>query len=130
MRLWTNFPAHKLWGGALYALLLHPHNLYFKLYQMISLYTHSLPLNVLTKFSVLRVLGLKKAFKICLFNNFKTKFLIFEYFPKISLEMNSFYTILIPSTPYVKFKFSFFLIVTQGQGGPKTLKHLMISKRY
>ena len=51
------------------------------------------------------------------FKNVKTKILIFEYFQKISSEMNStypFYPILMPTTPYV---FFFFLFV----GGPKSI---------
>ena len=53
--------ANKLRGGALYALL--SHNPYWIWYQTISLYTHSLPLNFLIAFSVLRVQGLKRASK-------------------------------------------------------------------
>ena len=60
---------------------------------------------LLTIFSVLRVLGLKKASKFELFLKSKTKILIFEYFPKIPSKMISthpFYPILIPNTAYVK----------------------------
>ena len=42
------------------------------------------------------------------FKKFKTKIFIFEYCPKIPLEMNSthpFYLFLIPNTSYVKFSF-------------------------
>ena len=44
-----------------------PHNPYWKWYQTIPLYTHSLPLIFIDFFSVLRVLGLKKASKFDLF---------------------------------------------------------------
>ena len=47
----------------------------------------------------------KKPYNMPFFKKFKTKIFIFEYFPKIPLEMNSthpFYPILIPNTSYVK----------------------------
>ena len=64
------------------------------------------------------MLGLKKASKFDLFQNVKTKILIFEYFPKIPSEMNAmhpFYPILIPNTQYVKFSLFFFLVVGGSQ---------------
>ena len=71
----------------------------------IHIYLHVLLLNFLTPFS-LRMLCLKKPYNMDFFKKFKTKIFIFEYYPKIPLEMNSthpFYPILIPNIPYVKF---------------------------
>ena len=78
-------------------------------------HTHSLPLIFLKNFSVLMVLGLKKASTFAFFKNVKTKIFIFVYFPKFPSEINSthpFYPILILNTPYVKFSLFF-------QGVPK-----------
>ena len=67
----------------------------------------------------MRVLGLKKASKFDLFKNVQPKILIFEYFPKISSEMNfvhPFYPVLIPNTPYGKFLFFSFLFLGEPRG--------------
>ena len=52
---------------------------YRKGYQTIHLYTHSLPLNLFEKVSVMRMPGLKKASD---FNHFKAKIFILNIFQK------------------------------------------------
>ena len=65
-----------------------------------------LPLNFFEKFSVLRVLGFKKASKFDFFRN----------------ELHAvFFPILIPSTQYVKFSLFFFLVV----GGSQKSKSIL-----
>ena len=64
------------------------------------------------------------------FKKFKTKIFIFDYYPKMPLEMNSthpFYPILIPNASYVK---NFILFVGGPQGVPELNKNLMMSKNY
>ena len=88
-----------------------------------------LPLNFFEKIISFEGARPEKGIKIYSFQKLqKTKILIFEYFSKIPSEMNSndpFYPILIPNTPYLKFKFFFFLVVGGSKGvpgGPKNLK--------
>ena len=87
---------------------------FWHIYSISHIYSHFPLLNFLTTFS-LRMLCLKKPYNMDFFKKFKTKIFIFEYYPKIPLEMNSthpFYPILIPNTSYVK---NFILFV----GGPR-----------
>ena len=72
------------------------HKAYYKWYQTISLYTHSLPIIVFEKKkSDLRVLGLKKASKFDLFQKFKNQNLHFWIFSKTSFR-NDLHTPILP----------------------------------
>ena len=53
------------------------------------LYAHTLPLNQLTKYSVLRVVGLKETSKFDLFTKFLNQILHFWIFSKKKSELNS-----------------------------------------
>ena len=81
----------------------------------IHIYLHVLLFNFITTFSF-RMLCLKKPYNMDFLKKIKTKILIFWYYPKIPLEMNSThpcYPILIPNTSYVK---NFILFVGGSQG--------------
>ena len=65
-----------------------------------------LPLKFFDNIFSFDVLGLKKTSKFYFLKNFKPRIFIFEYFPKISSEMDSthpYYPILIPNTSKSKF---------------------------
>ena len=67
----------------------HSHNPYWKWYQTIPLYTHSLPLIFVEQIFSFEGARPEKGIKIWPLNKNLTKILIFEYFRKIPSEMHS-----------------------------------------